>query len=78
MPHDMQDLSLWPGIEPVSPALGVQSFNHWTTREVPPSSNVFPYSVHVLKHQGAEINKTESLAFEELPATGRQEKWRRN
>ena len=25
----------WPGIEPVSPELGTQSLNHWTTREVP-------------------------------------------
>ena len=24
-----------PGVEPGSPALGVQSFSHWTTREVP-------------------------------------------
>ena len=24
----------WTGIEPVSPALGAQSHNHWTTREV--------------------------------------------
>ena len=24
-----------PGIEPVSPALGAWSANHWTTREVP-------------------------------------------
>ena len=24
----------WPGIKPVSPTLGVQSLNHWTTREV--------------------------------------------
>ena len=25
----------WPGVEPVLPALGVQSLKHWTTREVP-------------------------------------------
>ena len=25
----------WPGIEPVPPAVEVQSFNHWTTNEVP-------------------------------------------
>ena len=30
----MQDLALWSGIEPGPPALGVQSLNHWTTREV--------------------------------------------
>ena len=24
-----------PGIEPMPPALGAQSLNHWTTREVP-------------------------------------------
>ena len=28
-------LVLRPGIEPMLPALGVQSLNHWTTREVP-------------------------------------------
>ena len=31
----MWDLIPWPGIEPGSPALGVQSLSHWTTREVP-------------------------------------------
>ena len=25
----------WPGVKPLPPALGVWSFNHWTTREVP-------------------------------------------
>ena len=25
----------WPGVEPVSPALEVQSLNHWTAREIP-------------------------------------------
>ena len=29
------DLVPWPGIEPRPPALGVWSFSHWTTREVP-------------------------------------------
>ena len=29
------DLVPWPGIEPGSPALGVQSLSHWSTREVP-------------------------------------------
>ena len=28
------DLVPWPGIRPGSPALGAQSLNHWTTREV--------------------------------------------
>ena len=32
----MWDLVLQPGIEPRTPALGVQSLIHWTTREVPP------------------------------------------
>ena len=31
----MWDLVPWPGIEPGLPALGMQSLNHWTTREVP-------------------------------------------
>ena len=31
----MWDLVPWPGIEPGPPALGGQSLNHWTTREVP-------------------------------------------
>ena len=30
----MWDLVPWPGIEPVAPALRVQSLSHWTTREV--------------------------------------------
>ena len=30
-----QDLSSQPGIERASPAVEVQSLNHWTTREVP-------------------------------------------
>ena len=32
----MQDLVPWPGIEAGPPALGVQSFNHQTTRQVSP------------------------------------------
>ena len=32
------DLVPWAGIKPGSPALGVQSLSHWTTREVPWSS----------------------------------------
>ena len=31
----MQDVSSQPGIEPVPPAMDVQSANHWTTGEVP-------------------------------------------
>ena len=31
----MQDLVLWPGLEPRPPALGAWSLSHWTTREVP-------------------------------------------
>ena len=31
----MRDLVPWPGMEPGPPALGAQSLNHWTTREVP-------------------------------------------
>ena len=34
----MWDLVLWLGIEPGPPALGVQSFSHRTTREIPPQS----------------------------------------
>ena len=33
--RSMWDLVPWPGIEPGSPALGVWSLSHWTTREVP-------------------------------------------
>ena len=31
---NMQDLVPPPGIEPGTPALGMQSLSHWTTREV--------------------------------------------
>ena len=31
----MWDLVPWQGIQPRPPALGAQSFSHWTTREVP-------------------------------------------
>ena len=31
----MGSLVLWPGIEPVPPAVEAQSLNHWTIREVP-------------------------------------------
>ena len=37
------DLVLWPGIESRPPALGAQSLNHWTTREVPQSSVILWY-----------------------------------
>ena len=33
----MQDLSSPIGIEPMFPALGAQSLNHWPGREVPPA-----------------------------------------
>ena len=33
----MWDLVPWPGIKPRPPALGAQSVNHWTIREVPSS-----------------------------------------
>ena len=35
VPCSMRDLSPQPGIEPVSPAVEVQSPNHWTAREFP-------------------------------------------
>ena len=35
-PCHLQDLSSRPGIEPASPAVEVQSPNHWTAREFPP------------------------------------------
>ena len=34
-PCCMWELVPWPWIEPVSPALGARSLNHWTSREVP-------------------------------------------
>ena len=36
--HGMCDLVPWPGFEPGPPALGALSLNHWTTKEVPPTS----------------------------------------
>ena len=33
MSGSMQDRVPWPGIEPMPPALEVQSLNHWTIRE---------------------------------------------
>ena len=33
-PHSMWDLSSTTGMEPTAPAVGVQSLNHWTTKEV--------------------------------------------
>ena len=32
---DMWDLVPYPGLEPGAPALGAQSFSHWTPREAP-------------------------------------------
>ena len=45
----MWDLVPWSGIKPRSPALGVWSLNHWTTREVP-----HPHSHSVLKSKRVE------------------------
>ena len=36
----MRDLTPRPGMEPRSPALGVRSLTHWTTREVPPTLDI--------------------------------------
>ena len=44
----MQDPVPWPGIEPVSSALGAWSFNHWTVREVLGSS---PFCDYLTKPQ---------------------------
>ena len=35
----------WPGMEPMPPALEMQSLNHWTAREVPPM--IFFYGDHI-------------------------------
>ena len=35
IPHSMQDLIHQPGIKLTSPALAIQSLNHWTAREAP-------------------------------------------
>ena len=40
---NLQDLSSQSGIEPVPPALGAWSLNHWTTREVPSHTFFFTY-----------------------------------
>ena len=45
--HGMQGLVPWLGLKPGSPALGVPSLNHWTTREVPVSVFI------VGKHRGS-------------------------
>ena len=38
-------LGPWPGVKPMTPALEEQSFNHCTTREVPPcSSSVYLFN----------------------------------
>ena len=42
---DIQDLAPQAGIEPRPPALGAQSPNLWTTREVP----VLPFNLSILK-----------------------------
>ena len=36
-----------PGIKPVPPSLGAQSFNHWTTREVPFNSKIPDRSANI-------------------------------
>ena len=38
MLHGRWDLIPQPGIEPLPPALELQSLNHWTAREVPDES----------------------------------------
>ena len=46
------DLVLGPGIKPRSPALGVRSLRHWTTREVPLLS-FFSLSLYHVRTQQA-------------------------
>ena len=38
----MWELVSWPGIKPGATALGAQSLSHWTAREVPHSTFLFP------------------------------------
>ena len=46
--YSMWDLVPWQGIELRSPALGVWSPSHWTTREVPPSSWTVCFNLHCI------------------------------
>ena len=55
--YSMGVLVPWLGIEPEPPALGVQSLNHWTTREVPISFFIhfsrpeYPLWAHFKQHE---------------------------
>ena len=64
----MWDLFHWPGIKPRAPALGAQSLNHWTTRNIPHisfSNSHFKFSKGFLLHliHSPQICMTWSLPF---------------
>ena len=52
MPCSMWDLSSWPGIESLLPAVEAQSFNHWILREswyvIIFNKYILPFSVLIL------------------------------
>ncbi|KAB0372384.1 hypothetical protein FD755_016176, partial [Muntiacus reevesi] len=54
----VESLVPWPGIKLVPPALGAQSLNHWTSREVPYSSVCSPGQCNYFQkpnHSGLEL-----------------------
>ena len=52
-------------IEPGFPALGAQSFTHWTTREVPEMIH-FKWKTHSPRYQCVLINGTEFLGHSDI------------
>lgn len=44
--HDRWDLRSWPGIQPVPPALEVQSLNYWIARKSPRSGSFWRWKYH--------------------------------
>ena len=59
----------WPGIETVPPAVGTQSLNYWTTREVPGSEPLIPCCFTVLSSWGLTNHHIELWFYSLLSIT---------
>ena len=79
--NDLEDFALcWPlrilvpqpGIDPVTPALGAQSLNHWTTGEVPLKIHLtrqllFSYFREVFPSSASDTNMLRTLKSVKIP-----------
>ena len=63
MPCGMRHLIPWPGVEPMLPALGTWSLNHWTTRKVPRVAESGFEAIKTLQRIGGKEGATSAISL---------------